>query len=62
MNATSLTASDRRELVERIASGAPLLMVAAEYGITRDMAAGLLHRWLLNGDAGLVDAQLARTA
>lgn len=59
MNATTLTSSDWRKLVERIVSGAPLLTVAAEYGITRDMAAGLLHRWLLHGDDGLVDAPVA---
>jgi hypothetical protein len=55
-----LTPSDRRLLVERITSGTPLLTVADEFGISRETAAGLLHRWLLNGDAGVTDRPVAK--
>lgn len=61
MNESALSAADHRRLVDEILSGAPLLVVAAEYGITRDAAAGMLHRWLLNGETGLPDGEVVET-
>jgi len=50
-----LTPRGRLILVERIASGRPIAHVAAEMGVSRPTASKWWHRWLAEGDAGLVD-------
>lgn len=54
MDTRTLNLAARRRLVERLSAGASLIAVAEEFGIARDTAAGLFHRWLLHGEAALV--------
>jgi transposase InsO family protein len=50
-----LTVHGRRLLVERVCAGRPVAHVAAEMGISRATAHKWVHRWRVEGDAGLAD-------
>ena len=50
-----LTPAGRRILCERIEKGRPVAHVAAEMGISRTTAYRWWNRWILEGEAGLVD-------
>jgi len=50
-----LTPAGRRILCERIETGRPVAHVAAEMGISRTTAYRWWNRWILEGEAGLVD-------
>lgn len=45
--------AEARRLVERVRSGVPMIVVADEFGVTRDTVAGWLHRWELYGETAL---------
>lgn len=50
-----LTPEGRRRLCERIDTGRPIAHVAAEGGVSRQALTGWYKRWLLYGEAGLMD-------
>lgn len=50
-----LTPTGRRILCERIEAGRPVCHVAREMGISRQTASKWWNRWLVDGEAGLVD-------
>ena len=50
-----LTVEGRRRLCLRVDSGRPVCHVAAEAGIARQTLGKWHHRWLTDGEAGLVD-------
>lgn len=50
-----LTPTGRRILCERIAAGRPIAHVAAETGVSRQTASKWWNRYLVEGEAGLVD-------
>ena len=50
-----LTPTGRRILCERIAAGRPIAHVAAETGVSRQTASKWWNRYLVEGEAGLID-------
>ncbi|MFD9517117.1 IS481 family transposase [Streptomyces sp. NPDC059979] len=50
-----LTVHGRRILVERVLAGRPVVLVAAEMGISRPTAHTWVRRWRIEGEAGLHD-------